>query len=215
MDKSLTQEFLEVMNNMRKLTSKHHNLYPLHPGEFMMLSVIHNFMKEGGKDHQNYPGVKVGELSEVVHTTKSATSKMLRSVEEKGYIERVFDKNDRRVVYVKLSEKGDKLVKDTLNTKREFAERTIQMLGEEDSKDLIRIMKKFYFAMEEVIAEKDIFDGKESFEGEKTFDGKESFEGKKTFDGKDSFDGKNSFDEKERVKEIHHKKHGQKGVNNA
>jgi DNA-binding MarR family transcriptional regulator len=209
MDKSLTQEFLEVMNNMRKLTSKHHNLYPLHPGEFMMLSVIHNFMKEGGKDHQNYPGVKVGELSEVVHTTKSATSKMLRSVEEKGYIERVFDKNDRRVVYVKLSEKGDKLVKDTLNTKREFAERTIQMLGEEDSKDLIRIMKKFYFAMEEVIAEKDIFDGKESFEGENCSAGKECIAGKECYSEREC------LKKKERIKEEHHKKHGQKGVNNA
>ncbi|MDF2472368.1 MAG: transcriptional regulator, MarR family [Anaerocolumna sp.] len=156
MEKPLAHEFLEVMNSMHKLTSRHHSMYPLHPGEFMMLGAIHHFMNESTMDQLVYPGVKVGDLSEVVHSTKSATSKMLRSVEDKGYIERVVDKNDRRVVYVKLSEKGEKIVKDTIKTKREFANRTIQKLGEEDSRDLIRLMRKFYLAMEEVLADKEM-----------------------------------------------------------
>jgi DNA-binding MarR family transcriptional regulator len=150
MDKSLSSELIEVMGNMRKLTIKYHCKRTLYPGEYMMLRIIYNSMEEKRKNGIDGPGLKVGDLGDMMHSTKPATSKMLKNVEDKGYIERVIDSNDRRVVYVKLSQEGEAIIKHSLDTMLEFADNTIQKLGEEDAKELIRIMKKLYQTMSEV-----------------------------------------------------------------
>lgn len=154
MEKTITHDFLVVLNKLRKLTNKqHHNKGMVHHGEFMMLGAIHNCMEEKLENHIEDPGVKVSELSELVHSTKPATSKMLNALEEKGYIERISDKRDRRVVYIRLSAAGEKKIKEAFSRMHDFAEHTISRMGEEDAKDLIRILNKFYDAAYEEIME--------------------------------------------------------------
>lgn len=153
MDKSLSHEFIEVMSKMRKLTGKYHAGGCLHPGEFMMLSAINQFSEELKKNNIDQPGVKVGDLSEVIHSSKSATSKMLKTIEDKGYIERVVDSTDRRIVYVTLSTKGKEIIHHAISAMKYFADCTIEKLGEEDTRDLIRLLNKFYQAMSDVISE--------------------------------------------------------------
>ncbi len=103
--------------------------------------------------HIEDPGVKVSELSEMVHSTKPATSKMLKALEEKGYIERISDKKDRRVVYIRLSSTGEKKIREAFVRMQDFAEHTINRLGEDDSRELVRILNKFCDAAYEEIAE--------------------------------------------------------------
>lgn len=153
MEKTITHDFLVIMNKLRKLTKQHHHKDMVHQGEFMMLGAIHSCMEEKDENHIDEPGVKVSELSEIVHSTKPATSKMLSALEEKGYIERISDKKDRRVVYIRLSAPGEKKLKDAFVFMHDFADRTITRLGEEDAKELIRIMNKLYDAVFEEMAE--------------------------------------------------------------
>lgn len=154
MDKTITHDFLLIINNLRKLTNKHHHKDMVHQGEFMMLGAINNCLEEKKENNINEPGVKVSELSCTVHSTKPATSKMLRALEEKGYIERISDDKDRRVVYIRLSADGEKKLKEAFNRMHHFADRTIKRLGEEDAKELIRMLKKFYEAVDEELKEK-------------------------------------------------------------
>ncbi len=155
MEKTITNEFLVIMNKLRKLTNKHHHKdMMVHQGEFMMLGAIHGCMEEKSEDHMKEPGVKVSELSALIHSTKPATSKMLNTLQEKGYIERISDNRDRRVVYIRLSATGETIIKEALHRMHNFADRTIQRMGEEDAKDLIRILNKFYEAVYEEIKEK-------------------------------------------------------------
>ncbi len=154
MEKTITHDFLVIMNNLRKLTHKHHHKDMVHQGEFMMLGAIHNCMEEKGENHIEEPGVKVSELSGIVHSTKPATSKMLAALEEKGYIERIPDKKDRRVVYIRLSAVGEKKIKEAFAKMHDIAYRTIDRLGEEDARELIRILNKFYDALITEITEK-------------------------------------------------------------
>jgi len=154
MEKTITHDFLLIMNNLRKLTSKHHQKDMVHQGEFMMLGAIYNCLEEKSESNIEEPGVKVSELSNIIHSTKPATSKMLRALEEKGYIERISDKKDRRVVYIRLSVVGEKKMKEAFNRMHDFADRTIKRLGEEDAKELIRMLNKFYKAVEEELKEK-------------------------------------------------------------
>lgn len=53
-----------------------------------------------------------GEISELLGLTSSNTSKVIRSVENKGLIERVIGVTDKRQMYFSLTEKGSKLLKD-------------------------------------------------------------------------------------------------------
>ncbi len=164
MEKNITHEFIMVMNKLRKLTHKHHSKDMVHQGEFMMLGAIHGCMEENRANQKNDPGVKVSELSDRIHSTKPATSKMLNALEEKGYIERISDKKDRRVVYIRLSAAGEKIIKESLHRMHIFAECTIKRMGEEDAKDFIHLLNKFYDAVYEEM--KDMKRDKEDCEKE-------------------------------------------------
>lgn len=51
-----------------------------------------------------------GEIAEQINLTCSNTSKLLRSVEEKNYIERVLGEKDKRQMYFVLSKVGEKML---------------------------------------------------------------------------------------------------------
>lgn len=149
MDKTLSDEFVSMLNKIKKINHQHHSKTMVHQGEFMMLGAIHGCMIEKKELNQIEPGIKVSELSEKIHSTKPATSKMLNVLEEKGYINRIPDPKDRRVVYISLSPEGDKMIQNAMGMMHNFLNRTISRLGEEDARDLIRLMNRFYEAMVE------------------------------------------------------------------
>lgn len=113
-------------------------------GEFKMLGVINKEMealKEQGKD---IPGVTVSKLSACLMHSKPATSKMLNTLEEKGYIERITTKADRRAVYIRLTESGQQRINRIKGQMDYFTNSFLEELGEEDTKGLIRILDHMY-----------------------------------------------------------------------
>ncbi|MPM55768.1 hypothetical protein SDC9_102565 [bioreactor metagenome] len=79
---------------------------------------------------------------------------MLNVMEEKGYIERVSNKSDRRVVYVKLTKEGEEFLKDQNRKFENFTCQVIEKMGEEDTDNLIRLFGKLYDVIEELQSEK-------------------------------------------------------------
>lgn len=157
MEKSLAQDFILIMNRWKKLIHKIQSKHKrsVFPGEFMMLNAINqkiNCLKE--KDSEKL-GVKVSELSENLHSTMPATSKMLKNLEDKGYILRITDTKDRRVVYINLTESGTAIIKNAFAEMHDLSMKAITRLGEEDAKELIRILNKFYEAMDTELCEAD------------------------------------------------------------
>lgn len=148
------QEFLEVMRRMKSLTSGRivQRNGKVYHGEYMMLMSIHALYEK--KETQNCPGVRVGELSRHMHSGKPATSKMLRSIEEKGYIERVNDPLDRRSVYVRLTKAGQEIITESQQQYNLFTEAILKKLGNKDAGELIRILKRVCQFMEEEIQER-------------------------------------------------------------
>ncbi|NTU94708.1 MAG: MarR family transcriptional regulator, partial [Bacteroidales bacterium] len=53
-----------------------------------------------------------GEIAEQINLTCSNTSKLIRSVEEKGYIKRVLGDKDKRQMYFVLTKEGKKMLSD-------------------------------------------------------------------------------------------------------
>jgi DNA-binding MarR family transcriptional regulator len=154
---TISQEFITTLNKVRKLMGRLHGNRSLYPAEFMMLGAIHH----GGKHcwakeaETNELGVRVGELSKMVHSTKSATSKMLKALEEKGYVMRITDTKDRRVVYICLTDRGHEIIQESISQLRIFTDNTILKMGENNTRSLIEMLNKLYDAMVEVLGESD------------------------------------------------------------
>ncbi|SHO51476.1 MarR family winged helix-turn-helix transcriptional regulator [Anaerocolumna xylanovorans] len=157
LEETITRELFTSFSNVRKLMGKVHSNRVLHPAEFMMLGAIHHGGGKCGEDKGEdcAPGVSISELCKRAHSTKSATSKMLKGLEEKDYIKRITDTRDRRVVYITLTETGNEIIQDSTKRIHEFMEKTIQKMGEEEARNLIHTLNRLYDAMQEVTKESD------------------------------------------------------------
>jgi len=65
---------------------------------------------------------------------------LINPLEEAGYIERLQDPNDRRVVLIGLTTLGKELAKKLIAEAHESLIGLVNHLGEEDSKTMIRLM---------------------------------------------------------------------------
>lgn len=88
------------------------------------------------------PGVTVSYLSHETHNSMPAVSQILRSMEEKGIVERVPAKADRRKVYVRLTDHGHKTVEEAGRTFYHFLDRVADRMGHDDVEELIRLLHK-------------------------------------------------------------------------
>jgi len=83
-----------------------------------------------------------GRLAEFLNVSAARIAAILRSLETKSLIERFIDGNDKRHVIVKLTEQGKERVNSIRNEMIHHASETLENLGEEDSAELVRILKK-------------------------------------------------------------------------
>lgn len=84
----------------------------------------------------------VSKISNMLHVTPAAVTHMLNPLEEKGFIERLPDPGDRRVVLIGLTEKGIEFSKSVMDEVQQKLLGLVNHLGVEDSKTFIRLMSK-------------------------------------------------------------------------
>lgn len=149
MTKEYGKQVFEVMGKIHMLMHKTKPTVKVSRGEFMMLCRIEHFMEEQ-KNVDLALGVSVSELNNIMKASKPATSKMLGNLEEKNYIQRIADRKDRRVVYIKLTDEGVKALEEAKIQFSQFADNVFQKLGEKDSTELIRIINKLYQILSDV-----------------------------------------------------------------
>ncbi len=80
-----------------------------------------------------------------------AISRTLKGLEERGYVERNVNKNDRRNTYVELTEAGRQLTEEARQTMSDFGKSVMSQVDEADMKRLISYLDNIYH-----IAEKEI-----------------------------------------------------------
>ncbi|OGL44614.1 MAG: hypothetical protein A2W05_04790 [Candidatus Schekmanbacteria bacterium RBG_16_38_10] len=84
----------------------------------------------------------MGELSRNIQVTMPSTTEMIDGLEELGIVERWRDSNDRRVVRVKLTEKGKQMRKEFMVRRREDLENIFSKLSIEDWDELIDSLER-------------------------------------------------------------------------
>ncbi len=108
------------------------------PSEIRVLFCI----KRGGK-----PGTgesTVSEISKLLHVTSPTVTQLIKGLEAEGLIERTTNLTDRRVVGIKLTEKGEEV---TQRARKDFLESInglIEYLGEEQSEQLAELLLKAF-----------------------------------------------------------------------
>ena len=100
------------------------------------LKAMSAFRGDEGKDHT------MGELSRNIQVTMPSMTEMIDGLEELGIAERWRDDNDRRVVRVKLTEKGKQMRKEYMARRRQELENIFSKLSVEDWDELINSLEK-------------------------------------------------------------------------
>lgn len=136
----MTNQFSE--NLILKMTFEQKKLHKafLHKPqkyEFETLAVIKKCEKENKK-------IYVSELAELNDMPISGISRLLRGMEEKGYVLRRTDQNDRRNTYVLLTDKGNELYQSMLDGVQEFFSAVMSHLTDDERHTYIRLTAKLY-----------------------------------------------------------------------
>jgi hypothetical protein len=96
----LAKEFLNFMVDYYALTRRHTietNEYRSNSHGFSMLYVLRNY--------QNQP-ITMSKFADEMGITKQQLSKLVNDLEEKEYVERIHNKENRRQVYISITQKG-------------------------------------------------------------------------------------------------------------
>ena len=136
--KELALELQNVISQIRRSgLSDHHHHHDhenLKGSDRMMLFMVSQL--------NNGQPVTTSEVANTLGITLPAVTHKINALEAENLIKRVTDETDRRIVYISLSAKGKKQVE---KLEKEFIDKLgflTDFLGEKDTRDLIRLVKK-------------------------------------------------------------------------
>ncbi|MGE5627425.1 MAG: MarR family winged helix-turn-helix transcriptional regulator [Solirubrobacterales bacterium] len=124
---STTKDLVEALMRMKRL---HWSRSPVMDLKHSEIQVLFCIKKCQGS---NECGLKLSEISSHMNVTNPTTTQSINGLEEKGYVKRSVDKEDRRAARVVLTEKGEQAVKAAGEGFIKFFEGLVVYLGEEKS----------------------------------------------------------------------------------
>lgn len=86
--------------------------------------------------------MRPGELTGTLFVTGARIAAALRTLEKKGYVSRRTDPEDRRSILVSLTDDGKKYIEGRRSHVVDSIENLVYSLGEGDSEELLRIIKR-------------------------------------------------------------------------
>ncbi len=133
---ALTCELFQLMKQFPRPKLKQSSIDGLTRSEYELLVML--VMSLG----DNKKAFTVTEISNLLQITPAGVTHLINPLEENGYIERMQDRNDRRIVLIGLTEKGTQVAKALISEVQENLIGLVNYLGEEDSRTLLRLMSK-------------------------------------------------------------------------
>ncbi len=144
MENSYAHELMEAMDKVKKIHMFRLQDSPIQKGDYFMLMNI--YMNEEGKGC----GLSASQISSRQHISRPAVSQAVAALEKKGFVRRETDKDDRRKVWIRLTDEGHKAVKEVNSRFVQFVEEVTERLGEEDTRLLIRLFNRLFCILEEM-----------------------------------------------------------------
>jgi DNA-binding MarR family transcriptional regulator len=129
----LAQELLQLLSQIRRVHWQSVAHQEIRRSEFRLLVTLL---------HSDASSLKVSELSSEMQITPAAVTHLINSLEKAGYVERLSDLSDRRVVLVGLTDEGRHKIEILKAHFLEALTGLINDLGENDSRKLLRLLNK-------------------------------------------------------------------------
>jgi DNA-binding MarR family transcriptional regulator len=130
----LAQEMANTLVQLNRTTWQHDSFNGLKGSEFIFMASLAALKGSSGD------GIKASELGKALNVTGAAVTHILNALEKAGYVERVSDPTDRRIVLVKLTETGRHTLQEANGIFLAYLQELIEFLGEKDSTELIRLL---------------------------------------------------------------------------
>ncbi len=149
MDQNIKPTTLKLMRALREFHKsgwQERSIAGCKPSEIRVLFCVKHGMKPGAS------AMKVSEISKLLRVTSPTVTQLLKGLEAHGFIERHLDPLDRRVVDIKLSEKGETFTRQAMEAFTSSVDGLVEYLGEEQSNQLAELLSKafHYFGEREV-----------------------------------------------------------------
>lgn len=148
----------EIQEKVLKTTNRFHRLRlegllpDISKREYELMAAVQDYM-DGNSGKK---GICVSGLALRLHVSSPAVSRMVSVLEEKGYIGRNMDKEDRRNTYIYLTEKGREAKAEAGAALCRLMERVMLRMGEEDMCQLIMLWNRLADIMEQELRAEDV-----------------------------------------------------------
>lgn len=127
----LVHDFYQSLHTITKMSHNSIAGADLSPPQAITLIVCKNFFVHNGV----WP--KPSQISDILDVTPASVTPVINKLEDNGYVEREYSKTDRREVYISLTAKGEQEWNKTHELMKEYFERMMQTVGEENIKKFI------------------------------------------------------------------------------
>lgn len=91
--------------------------------------------------------IRMTDVSQYLMISKPAATQSVNRLVERGLLQRTRDENDRRVVYIAMTEDGKRLLDEKLNEKMRFIERAVNRIGVEKAAQLGSLLDELIDAL--------------------------------------------------------------------
>jgi len=88
------------------------------------------------------PGITMGELCERLYLACSTATDLIDRMEKNGYLERNRDADDRRVIRLSITEKGQNIIDQVINARRRYVYSILKQLTQEEIDQLAQALEK-------------------------------------------------------------------------
>ena len=132
----LIQDLLKLIKRFPHIKFKQSLIDDLSRSEYELLVILRMNLDD------EKPAISVSEISNLLQITPAGVTHLINPLEEKGFVQRLSDRSDRRIVRVGLTAKGTKTADTMLAIIQEQVIGLINHLGKEDGETLMRLMSR-------------------------------------------------------------------------
>ena len=140
------RELIAAFSHMQKVVHNFKPPFGLRPTAVLLLLKLGEMMEEAD---ETLPGIKMGDLSVMLHQQMPAISRMVKELSEQGLVSRRMGVCDRRIIYVGLTDAGWAMIGSIERYVKDVARRVEDRLGEKDSREFRRLMDRLADILDE------------------------------------------------------------------
>lgn len=132
------QKIIKCLTEFKRVHKHKSPICNLTHSETMVLFSIKRYVETHGE------GVKTSELSNILNVASPTITQQINSLETRGFVERNMDKQDRRAIRIKITEKGEEVLKKASKEFEASINGLVEHLGQEKSEQLAELLSEAF-----------------------------------------------------------------------